>query len=392
MAHQQQQQQAAAAPAAPAAPLTGRMNGTPPDTFTGVRVNADAFMQQWKLYQTINDEHVNIQSPFKRVVTTLHFIRGPNVNDWVEAQLTDLTNKVTCAAHPIDRGSEVLWNDFEQAFRAAFTDTTKKQSAHAKLHALKMRIGGLDDYTAAFEHLATLAGYDLADQGVVYLYAKGLERGLLSTILHCQKTPETFAEWKDAARNELQVMERRHAMLDADKRKYGWVLPRAMQRCNGHSNTPRRHPNDETVPMDVNPPVFTRVSRAYTDDNKQRYMEQGLCFRCGKKGHQARQCPNRKEQPFKTDPHRKKGTFGSLPNRPPFKQHSNPPKRTQGFRKSNKPKTGYFNARVASIEEVDEEEMDEEEDIPFLAARTARLSEEQRESLLEEIQDINENF
>ena len=268
------------------------MNGTPPDTFTGVRVNADAFMQQWKLYRTINDEHVNIQSPFKRVVTALHFIRGPNVNDWVEAQLTDLMNKVTRAAHPIDRGSEVLWNDFEQAFRAAFTDTTKKQSAHAKLHALKMRIGGLDDYTTAFEHLAALAGYDLADQGVVYLYAKGLERGLLSTILHRQKTPETFAEWKDAARNELQVMERRHAMLDADKRKYRWVLPHAMQRHNGHSNTPKCHPNDETVPMDVDPPVFTRVSRAYTDDDKQRYMEQGLCFRCGKKGHQARQCPN----------------------------------------------------------------------------------------------------
>ena len=121
-------------------------------------------------------------------------------------------------------------------------------------------------------------------------------------------------------------------------------------------------------------------------------MEQGLCFRCGKKGHQAHQCPNRKEQPFKADPYRKKGTFGSSPNRTPFKQCSNLPKCTQGFRKSNKPKTGYFNAHVASIEEVDEEEMDEDEDIPFLAARTARLSEKQQESLLEEIQDINANF
>ena len=36
--------------------------------------------------------------------------------------------------------------------------------------------------------------------------------------------------------------------------------------------------------------------------------------------------------------------------------------------------------------------MDEDEDIPFLAARMARLFEEQQESLLEEIQDINANF
>ena len=133
-----------------------------------------------------------------------------------------------------------------------------------------MRIGGLDDYTATFEHLAALAGYDLLDQGVVYLY-KDLERELLSTILHHQKTPETFAQWKEAAHNELKVMEQHHAMLDSDKRKYGWVLPRAMQRRNGHFNIPRRHPNDKTVPIDVDPPVFTRVSRAYSDDDKQRY-------------------------------------------------------------------------------------------------------------------------
>ena len=109
--------------------------------------------------------------------------------------------------NPIDHGNEVLCNDFEQAFHTAFTDTTKKQSAHAKLHALKIRIGGLDNYTAAFEHLAALAGYDLLDQGVVYLYAKGLERGLLSTILHRQKTPEMFAQWKEATCNKLHVME-----------------------------------------------------------------------------------------------------------------------------------------------------------------------------------------
>ena len=110
MAHQQQQkqQQAAAAPAAPGAPLTGRMNGAPLDTFTGVRANADAFMQQWKLYWTINDKHVNIQSPFKRVVIALHFIRGPNVNDWVEEQLTSVTNKATHPMNPIGCGDKVL--------------------------------------------------------------------------------------------------------------------------------------------------------------------------------------------------------------------------------------------------------------------------------------------
>ena len=163
-------------------------------------------------------------------------------------------------------------------------------------------------------------------------------------------------------------------MLDSDKCKYRWVLPCAMQRHNRHLNTPRCHPNDETVPMDIDPLVFIRVSHTYTNEDKQCYMEQGLCFRCGKKGHQACQCPNQKEQPFKMDQCYKKGTFGSPPSKPPFKQCSNPPKCTQGFRKSNKPKTEYFNAHVASVEEVDKEEMDKDKNISFLAAHTARLS------------------
>ena len=83
--------------------------------------------------------------------------------------------------------------------------------------------------------------------------------------------------------------------------------------------------------------------------------------------------------PFKSDQHHKKGTFGSSPSKLSFKQCSNSPKHTQGFRKSNKPKTGFFNmnAHVASIEEVDDKEMNEDEEIPFLAVQTARLSEEQ---------------
>ena len=101
------------------------------------------------------------------MVTALHFIKGPNVNDWVEEQLADLTRKVTATVNPIARNSEVLWNEFEQAFRTAFTDMTKERLAHAKLFKLKMRPEELDDYITTFKHLAKQAGYDLNDKGIV---------------------------------------------------------------------------------------------------------------------------------------------------------------------------------------------------------------------------------
>ena len=80
-------------------------------------------------------------------------------------------------------------------------------------------------------------------------------------------------------------MEQRHAWFEPDRYKYAWVTPKHSQGRNGHQG---HHPNDETVPKDIDPPVFTRVNCAYTDEDKHRYMEQGLCFKCGKKGHQAR--------------------------------------------------------------------------------------------------------
>jgi hypothetical protein len=54
-------------------------------------------------------------------------------------------------------------------------------------------------------------------------------------------------------------------------------------------------------------------------------------------------------------------------------------------------------ARAATIEEVEEEEEDdqeeyEQEEIADLAARTTRLSDVQRESLLHEMANANPNF
>src|SRR5882757_3676325 len=78
-----------------------------------------------------------------------------------------------------------------------------------------------------------------------------------------------------------------------------------------------------------------------------------------------------------------------------FKKKSfNQPKHTPGFRKYNKPSLFKYTsqARTAHIEEEEEEEEPEEEDISSLAARTARLSEDQRDQWVNEMKDIGINF
>jgi hypothetical protein len=168
--------------------------------------------------------------------------------------------------------------------------------------------------------------------------------------------------------------------------------------------------------MNVDLPVFTQVRRAYTEAQKDQYKKEGRCFECNKQGHMARECPNKKTQafkwpyqpdqqfwsnqrpPFQGDSCFKKKPFGQYNQQKPFNQL----KRTQGFRKYNKPKYTP-QARIASIQEMDDnygyedygygdQEEEEEENVHSLAIRTAKLSDEQREEWVAQMNKVGIHF
>jgi hypothetical protein len=109
-----------------------------------------------------------------------------------------------------------------------------------------------------------------------------------------------------------------------------------------------------------------------------------MAHKCPKKKHQ--QSPSHYGQP----PTQYRQSSGHSGSSPPFKKKSfHTPKPTQGYREFNKPKGHTFHARGTYVEEVKEEEPEEEEhdDVPFLAARTARLTKEQCKQWIQEMND-----
>src|SRR5260221_8666774 len=129
--------------------------------------------------------------------------------------------------------------------------------------------------------------------------------------------------------------------------------------------------------MDVDQPVFTQVRRAFTEEDKQCFKAEGRCFQCDKQGHMARRCPERKQQAFV--PQKSKTTF----RKKQFGNHPSPLayQRRQSFR-SNYVR---LQARITSIQEVDdspdeedqEEYKEEEQNVPSIAARTAKFTEKE---------------
>ena len=288
----------------PAAANPSGWTGNPPQLFDGNRAKSELFLRQFDMYKSMNNGITTMSNPYRRVIFALSFIRGPNIDNWVDAQLQELKTKVSRQQNPVGRDEEVLWTEFETAFKGAYTNTTQKQSTYLALQGMKMQGQNLDSFIATFKNLAKKAGYGKNDEATVDMFVKRLNRPLLDRILDRDTEPTTLAEWIDAARKEQKKNMRRDAIHHS--------MPRwPMQWHKGpQQQRPHRHPNDETVPMDVD--TVMAAQRAVTAEDKKKHRNEGRCYNCSKQGHLACECPNKKSlqmqqcKPLK--PNQKKNT------------------------------------------------------------------------------------
>jgi hypothetical protein len=159
---------------------------------------------QFRRYKLVNRTHNSMTKPFDQVLTALTYIRGPMINDWVNAQEEHLAEHM----NPLNRGwvfetNEVLWQEFKNAFKAAWMDTLKKQNAYDQLMKLTMQGWDVDTYIAMFNRLALAAGWALDAEGTIVRFREGLNKMIHSKALNRDKIPCTIDEWKSTARNEV---------------------------------------------------------------------------------------------------------------------------------------------------------------------------------------------
>jgi len=215
----------------------------------------------------------------------------------------------------------------------------------------------------------------------------------------------TFMEWIAATWREKENYKMWQAVMHLQRHQFKWASQKQLQR-NGHQH----HPNDESVPMDIDPLVFTQIRQATVSSGTKEaksscFRNEGQCFYCGEQGHIARLCPKKKYQyskPHQTEQKSFSNWFKRFDHLKFDQSKYDQPKsnHNRGFWKSNKQllKFGYYpQGCVASIKEV-EEEGDKNEgyqesfEPPSLAARTAQLFDDQKESWLQELDSLDIHF
>jgi Zinc knuckle len=157
-----------------------------------------------------------------------------------------------------------------------------------------MQGNNLDNYIAIFKKLARDTGYALDAQGTIFVFTTGLKPGLRKAILHWENQPNIMNKWIEATHSELQKFFQRLTFEDPKAMEYTWIQ---QKKPFQHTNRQKHiHPNNETVFMDVDPPVYTQVRKAYTEEDKNQFKKKGWCFNCNKQGHMAHECPDKKCQ------------------------------------------------------------------------------------------------
>ena len=272
-------------------PSNGGMRGVPPTIFDGTRNRADNFMGQFRRFKMVNRNHEAMKVPYDHVLTALTYMRGPLINDWIDQQEKKLDARIdTTKRGHVQETDKILWNEFEAAFLAAWTDTSKKQNAYDQLMWLTMNGWDVDTYIASFDRLTLAAGWDQDSEGTIAKFHEGLSKGVHSKALDRDRIPRTIDEWKAAARTEVaQAKEKYNAGLTGNQRRNP---PKS-----GNYNTPnpsRTAPNSNNsgvVPMEVDNTTTQTSFKKLTPEERAQLTKEGRCFRCRLQGHMARDCP-----------------------------------------------------------------------------------------------------
>jgi hypothetical protein len=314
------------APIPPAPAVMGgrsdKLVGNTPLIFKGERSRAEEFITQWQLYEGVNITNDLMRNAYQRAMLFLTYIQGPIVNEWVKGVNAWLRGQI------IHQGwastDERLWAEVFDSFNRQFANVMEQEDAQAALaKGLQLEKGDLDKLITEFEQLVRHAGYDINQDLVLRIFTSALPNTMYEYILRNLPQPATYEQWRSAAIDQQKVYV--HMRNRADRFKTKKLPPITTWRPFGNQ---WRNPTKDPNAMDTSP-GRTRARVAEAEDflpGGNRYEQRVggsreggyprgpvqkdgqrkvlTCFFCGKPGHFARDCRQKRNNQGPSGPSR----------------------------------------------------------------------------------------
>ena len=172
-----------------------------------------------------------------------------------------------------------------------FAEVERRAKYTATLEALRQGKSTVDAYNSTFNMLKEDTGWN--EIALTSAYLAGLRREIAIALLQSERPPTTLEEWQSRA-SKWEITQ---ATYGAGLKAKAFYYPDMFRGETRRMSYPRQdyHPNlSQGEPMDVDGAqieIDAMRFKKLTQQERNRYMREGRCFRCRQTGHMSRNCP-----------------------------------------------------------------------------------------------------
>ncbi len=232
--------------------------GTTPEIFDGKADKAEAFLSQIENYYYLNEAFFTSEG--QRVSAALtHFKANTPAGDWAQDQIT-----AAFARTPRNFGT---WDAFVEAFKKHFVPAENQLKSGALMHYYPQGSTPFNEWYQQWSIHASRAGVD--ENTKMFAFRRNINQALHNKLLIITPQPDTLALLVEKAREFDQL----HQMY----------------------NSPAFTQNPPARVRAMN--IEEEITQHYTplsEEEKERYIKENLCFYCGIPNHSAKNCRKKK--------------------------------------------------------------------------------------------------